>query len=157
MKSSCQSNECTRIGLEECICPADYDDNATFCRTCCLDDKRRCLSALHLTRIILKQNETLFMNLKKSNKNLQFTNTTNYVTRSVCFQNTCLVLSFRVFLKNNLCLYKGQVGHCNENYQCIIHNSLQIYPSIRTINKGNQIFVEFYVVIAFFSLILYVK
>ncbi|XP_074036904.1 disintegrin and metalloproteinase domain-containing protein 10 homolog isoform X2 [Leptinotarsa decemlineata] len=157
LQSSCTSEECARLNLNECVCPEYLEKHS--CQTCC-SLNGSCLHSRIVTKQLIEQNDSLIEDLEmisNRRKSGRFS-----IHEKLCNEKTCVNISFRTALANDYCLLYGQLGICNEHYECIIPDSKLIYPSVpvEKIKKSgmtsNSIFkFELLGIVIFCSLICY--
>ncbi|KAJ8960323.1 hypothetical protein NQ318_004057, partial [Aromia moschata] len=124
----CNSEECSRIFLEECLCPVHVRDK---CRTCC-QYNNACLPSSIATEKMIEREASLLTKLKATGVEND-TNSNKYgFYRTFSRKNYNVTLHFREVEVNEYCLLNGKVGVCDKNHKCLIPKVRQIYPSLHT-------------------------
>ncbi|CAG9813064.1 unnamed protein product [Phaedon cochleariae] len=153
----CNSDECARINMKECVCSQETTGIMSRCSTCCLFNDS-CLPASILTTKIM-ENKTFVENLIDSEIDRE-----NYVMhKQFCNKNgeQCVRFYFREVQPGEYCLLFGKLGICNSSYKCIIPELNLKYPDLpiakmRSSNAKFSIRVfECDVLIKFSSLLLF--
>ncbi|XP_056639760.1 disintegrin and metalloproteinase domain-containing protein 10-like [Diorhabda sublineata] len=133
----CHSDECTRIGLEECPCPKTA--NTTSCRTCCFSKSSPhlpCSSANDITKVLIDSDYSVFKKLQ-SYVSKQLMNIKYGFFETYCQNNECVKLYFKNVSVGNFCTLFGKLGDCGNN-GCEIHNQPPIYKTIQRRSIGTN-------------------
>lgn len=134
----CSSQECTKVFLTECECPANVTQNK--CRTCCLYNGS-CVPSVIASEKVIEKNGLLIMSVKLfGGLNKRKDNKFGYY-KKLCHKSLCAELYFWETKPGGFCVIHGKVGKCNKHLKCGIPDNLQIFPSL---NVKASLSVPFY-------------
>uniref|UniRef100_A0A6P7GKF4 Uncharacterized protein LOC114337894 isoform X2 n=1 Tax=Diabrotica virgifera virgifera TaxID=50390 RepID=A0A6P7GKF4_DIAVI len=129
--NQCHSEECTRVGLEECSCPKGL--NVTNCRTCCFSKTNStltCSLSNEITRYAVKLDRGILQHLKKQPHKNKLQNVKYGFYETYCDGSECIQLYFRSVQFGEFCTSFGKLGNCSVNNVCEIQEKLFVYTGI---------------------------
>lgn len=136
LADECNSRECTRLGLSECLCPTISRDG---CRTCCTmpveEGLEICVDATVATKRMLEKGRVPWDKIERSAVKSQEIKTAVY--KKFCApdnEEKCVWLMFRQFPHGEYCLWQGHVGKCTVHSICVVEYQI-LHNQHLTTNK----------------------